>query len=208
MAGSTPIYGFPYPESSDLVANYPALGQDLAEDIEATIAAIPPGGLAHIATESFSAVSSVALDGVFTSTYRDYKILMELTAVSTTDINVSMKLRASTTAATTNYVSQGWYVYGTASGARYNTTGTDEWFYMTVDSGYPPSFGSLDLIKPQIAAASGFIGTSIGAGGGANSYANFMTGKHTTATAYDGIQFQTSTGTMTGTIRVYGYANS
>ena len=38
MAGSTPIYGFPYPESSDLVANYPALGQDLAEDIEAVLA--------------------------------------------------------------------------------------------------------------------------------------------------------------------------
>lgn len=39
MAGSTPIYGFPYPESSDLVANYPALGQDLAEDIESVLSA-------------------------------------------------------------------------------------------------------------------------------------------------------------------------
>jgi hypothetical protein len=34
MAGSTPIYGFPYPQPSDLVANYPALGQQLAEDVE------------------------------------------------------------------------------------------------------------------------------------------------------------------------------
>jgi hypothetical protein len=32
--GTTPIYGFPYPDPSDLVANYPALGQQLAEDIE------------------------------------------------------------------------------------------------------------------------------------------------------------------------------
>lgn len=39
MAGSTPIFGFPYPESSDLVANYPALGQDLAEDIESVLSA-------------------------------------------------------------------------------------------------------------------------------------------------------------------------
>jgi len=34
MAGNTPIYGIPYPESSDLVANYPALGEDLAEKLE------------------------------------------------------------------------------------------------------------------------------------------------------------------------------
>jgi hypothetical protein len=39
MPGVTPIYGFPYPEPSDLVANYPALGQQLAEDVEAEIAA-------------------------------------------------------------------------------------------------------------------------------------------------------------------------
>jgi hypothetical protein len=37
MAGSTPIFGFPYPDPSDLVANYPALGQQLAEDVEDAI---------------------------------------------------------------------------------------------------------------------------------------------------------------------------
>jgi hypothetical protein len=39
MPGSTPIYGFPYPDPSDLVANYPALGQQLAEDVETELAA-------------------------------------------------------------------------------------------------------------------------------------------------------------------------
>ena len=34
MAGSTPIYGLPYPQPSDLVANYPALGEDLAETLD------------------------------------------------------------------------------------------------------------------------------------------------------------------------------
>lgn len=37
MPGSTPIYGFPYPLSTDLVANYPALGQQLAEDVETAL---------------------------------------------------------------------------------------------------------------------------------------------------------------------------
>jgi hypothetical protein len=34
MAGSTPIYGLPYPQASDLVADYPALGEDLAEKLD------------------------------------------------------------------------------------------------------------------------------------------------------------------------------
>lgn len=37
MPGTTPIYGLPYPESTDLVANYPALGQDLAEDLDSIL---------------------------------------------------------------------------------------------------------------------------------------------------------------------------
>jgi hypothetical protein len=35
--GSTPIFGFPYPDPSDLVANYPATAQQLAEDVEDAI---------------------------------------------------------------------------------------------------------------------------------------------------------------------------
>jgi hypothetical protein len=38
MAGATPNYSLPYPEPSDLVANYPALGQDLAEDLDDILA--------------------------------------------------------------------------------------------------------------------------------------------------------------------------
>jgi len=34
MAGSTSIYGIPYPQASDLVAAYPALGEDLAEKVD------------------------------------------------------------------------------------------------------------------------------------------------------------------------------
>lgn len=47
MAGTTPIYGLPYPQSSDLVSAYPALGQDLAEDLDGILAAkanYPAGG--------------------------------------------------------------------------------------------------------------------------------------------------------------------
>lgn len=41
MAGTTTNYSLPYPESTDLVASYPALGQDLAEDLDTILAAKP-----------------------------------------------------------------------------------------------------------------------------------------------------------------------
>ena len=79
--GNTPIYGFPYPDPSDLVANYPAMGQELAEDIEAvlpTIGGLAPatpttiansGGTASLTgnTVTFSGVSSISLNGCFTA---------------------------------------------------------------------------------------------------------------------------------------------
>lgn len=39
MAGTTTNFSLPYPEPSDLVANYPALGQSLAEDLDDILSA-------------------------------------------------------------------------------------------------------------------------------------------------------------------------
>jgi hypothetical protein len=58
MAGTTPIYAFPFPQPSDLVANYPALGEDLAEDVEDTI--IATGGLALVNSPSGTNLSGSA----------------------------------------------------------------------------------------------------------------------------------------------------
>ncbi len=82
MAGSTPIYGFPYPQPSDLVANYPALGQDLAEDIETVIDGLSSGALTLITTQSFSAASAVNVNNCFSATYDNYKVHIQFSASS------------------------------------------------------------------------------------------------------------------------------
>jgi hypothetical protein len=84
MAGSTPIYGFPYPQPSDLVANYPALGQELAEDIEAVLPTL--GGLVSLASATPSAASSTIFDNVFSSTYRQYLVAWVLVGSATADL--------------------------------------------------------------------------------------------------------------------------
>jgi hypothetical protein len=200
MAGSTPIYGFPYPESSDLVANYPALGQDLAEDVEAAIAAVPPGGLVHIATESFSAVSSVSLNGVFTSAYDNYKILVS--GVSSNSSDVQMRLRVSGTDATgaSDYRTQALVGENTTASAFRSSAST---WLVGVDSSVRYSI-SLDLFDVFLTQKTQFISQSPRG----NDRAYLLAGFHDLSTSYDGFTLLDNLGTVTGTIRVYGYANS
>ena len=58
MPGTTPVYGFPYPELTDLVADYPALGQQLAEDVEDIIAALARASTAEVTTSQTTTSTS------------------------------------------------------------------------------------------------------------------------------------------------------
>jgi hypothetical protein len=203
MAGATPIYSFPYPESSDLVAAYPALGQDLAEDVETVIAAIPPGGLSHIATESFSAVSSVSLNGVFTSDYDNYRII--LTGTSDVDRDPRIRMRASGTDDSTanSYVSQQLIVSGASvTGAR---TTTKFVILGTLQSGLT-NIIAFEIVKPFLAEATAMYAINTRNFSGAV----FQTSSviHNQTVSYDGFSLIANAGNITGTLRVYGYANS
>jgi hypothetical protein len=210
MAGSTPIYGFPYPESSDLVADYPALGQDLAEDVEAAIAAVPPGGLVHIATESFSAVSSVSLNNVFTSDYENYTINIKYSGSATG--NSQMRLRVGGSDHTSSN-----YSHAVARALSSGTVGS-------VQAGEnQSSWGSIQEIAlaglicvgnyhiglPFTSDKTSMIG-QYGIPNTSTSRAQIRNGHwfSDSAASYDGFTFFPASGTITGTIRVYGYANS
>jgi len=81
--GTTPIYGFPYPDPSDLVANYPALGQQLAEDVEDEIAA----------SSVVVQVKSVSVTASFTTSSTSYVDWTGLT-VSITPTSATNKVLA------------------------------------------------------------------------------------------------------------------
>jgi hypothetical protein len=203
MAGTTPIYGFPYPESSDLVADYPALGQDLAEDVEAAIAAVPPGGLVHIATESFSAVSSVSLNNVFTSAYDNYKIILTGNSDSNRDPLIRLRVGGSDNSTASSYVRQRLLVNAsTISGARVTS---DAAVLGTLDTGLL-NILSIEITQPFLATATALVNLNTRSASGALFEANSIT--HNQTVSYDGFTLFLSAGNITGTIRVYGYANS
>jgi hypothetical protein len=156
---------------------------------------------------TFTGVSSVSLNGVFSSTYDNYRILFRPNAASTTQ-NIGGRLRVAGTdasgAATYNELS----IYNSSgSAAAASSAAYSLWYLTQQTSTANQTYASytFDLYGPAIASQT--VGTGIlnntSTGVGLQIYINSIS--HTTATAYDGFSAFPSSGTMGGTISVYGY---
>jgi hypothetical protein len=160
----------------------------------------PPSGLVHIATESFSAVSSVSLNGVFTSAYANYLLL--IVGSNSASSRPQIRFRVGGVDAATNYNRQGLWGVGSTATAFGSTGNTIGFLTLNQEAG---DFGvSAEIFRPAIAVETIFttVGYTV------EQSAELSGQRHTTATAYDGFSVIPESGTITGTIRVYGYQNS
>jgi hypothetical protein len=69
------------------------------------------------------------------------------------------------------------------------------------------SVASFDVMSPALANATGWLGVCMRAAGSTIELESRVTG-HATTSAFDGFSFLANTGTMTGRLYVYGYANA
>jgi hypothetical protein len=214
MPGATPIYAFPYPDPSDLVANYPALGQDLAEDVENVIAGLG-GGLNLISPTTtansggtvtvtggavaYSGVSSVSLNGVFSDTYSVYRII--LLGNGSTGANLQFRYRAAGTDAT----GSDYYNRYLELGASYSSNGGSAALNIMSISRAVQSSVSMDIGGVRTTGRKTFTAFSQDSGGTTSLVA--ASGQFNIASTYDGITFFPASGDITGTVRVYGYEN-
>jgi hypothetical protein len=157
-------------------------------------------GLVLLNTTSFTAAANVAIDNVFTSSYTNYRMVLNLTAVSDTDININWYGRTSGSDVTTNYNYQR-YFFGTSSGTQsgsssiliYTSTASTT---LQIDA----FIGSPQLAQNTIINTNGMYSKA-----SSGDFINFVLGKHTSTNQFDGIKLFPSSGTITGTIKVYGY---
>ena len=165
-----------------------------------TIAKTTDQGLVHINTTTFTAVSSVSLNNVFTSDYENYRIV--LSRNSSAGDYLSMRLRSSgvdTTSADYDYIRV--FVYGSGTVAGFRGLSDTSWslgYYPTVRIGNC----SADIYGPNLAASSQYAAT-----GGSGQELTTLMGELDLATSYDGFTLIPSAGNMTGNISVYGYKN-
>jgi hypothetical protein len=210
MATTTPNYGWDVPTSTDYVAQGAVAIETLGDDIDASLFSITGGknvGHVHLNTTTFSGVSAVNVDSVFTSAYQNYKVVLNFTASSIpAGAGIAWRGRtAGSTIATGIYFSQ--YVRGT--GATVNAFTGGDAAIGGISSTYPTyvqmEFG---LFSPQLAQVTTSMSPNLytdGAGGGnVQLIAAWANGTN----QFDGINIYPTSGTITGTVRIYGLRNS
>jgi hypothetical protein len=161
-----------------------------------TLGATP--GLKVVKAETaFTAVGSFTADSVFTSTYTNYLMIVNLTTVSGAG---TLQLRTGGVASTANYNYNG--IVGSA-GTLSNT-------YTAAGSSFSISTVSnnviipIEIYGPQLAAPTSFYAKSHEGTSAGNQ--RILSGVHNVSTAYDGIAMSFTTGT--GTYTIYGYGKS
>jgi hypothetical protein len=149
---------------------------------------------------SFSGVTSVSLNGVFTGDYDNYMISMRFTSSSATQ-NLTARLRLSgTDASGADYVRQVLYAQTTSVLAQRNTSYTGLYIGLsdTSHSGF-----SAYVFGPALAQPTAVRGSTASGSGGAYIWEEVCT--HSLSTAYDGITVFPSLGTFSGLITVCGF---
>jgi hypothetical protein len=150
---------------------------------------------------TFSGVSSVSLNGVFTSSYKNYQIVCAY--VPSTTVNTSMRLRAagSDNSTASSYVNQ--IIYASSTSVLAERTTLSYWGPNFASGSNLVNAFTGTIFQPQLAAATGLLVQALSTSGNAYAWNSYAT--HNQTTAYDGFTIYPDTGTLTGTISVYGY---
>jgi hypothetical protein len=157
-------------------------------------------GLVHIVTVTDSAVASISVNDCFSSTFNSYRINLKLLGSTTADADFRFRV-AGADNSTSNYTTQVLVQNNTSvSSAR----GTGSFFgrVQRLDSS-DENFGIMDIKNPFQAlkpTGLGFISF-----GGASIEASYKAFYFNLTTSFTGFSILASTGTLTGSVSVYGY---
>ena len=163
------------------------------------------GGSASVSggAVTFTGVTSISLNGVFTSDYENYRIIIPITSTSSVYQLVFLRLRVAgsdITTSTYDYVQH----YQNSSNVTGSTGGNSQTAWRIGYTGTAQRVASvLDVLSPATTNRSRYINLA--------TYIDSLpqqeqeSGQQTNTSAQDGFSFYAGSGTITGTVRVYGY---
>lgn len=166
-------------------------------------------GLVYINSVTVSAQSTASINACFTSTYTHYMVTFSFTNSANALQLVRLGV-AGTPDANANYNSATEYLkLDSAANGVANVSASTSW-QITGAGGTVRTEGTIHLFNPQVAVVTTGWSEVITSDGATTTGAYLMRGGqfYNGATQFTDIQFLQNTGTITGTIRVYGIANS
>jgi hypothetical protein len=165
-------------------------------------------GLTLINTTSFSAVSSISVNDVFSATYRNYVVIYDLTAASANN-NHTLRLRVggADNSTASSYKSATSNMLDNGTIGNNNTTGATSWFVGTTKStDVEWSRVELHFFAPFATQRTNLLQLAIGVSGGGNLFSEYGNHGHNAATSFTGFTILFSSGTVTGSVSTYGLA--
>jgi hypothetical protein len=169
------------------------------------------GSADSLGNVTFSGVSSVSLNNVFSSAYSNYRIIVSgLTAAATASLSIRLRANGTDESSGSNFYKnhvQG--VYATGTTFAYGSNGSNAWEFVLYQLNTSDNAGGVVELELQNTFAS--VTTS----GFMRCYAwqadtttrtNRVGGMaHTAQASYDGFSLIPTTSNMSGSIAVYGY---
>jgi len=154
---------------------------------------------------TFSGVSSLSLNGVFTATYLNYLMVLNIQSRSTSNfINLRFRL-AGTDNSSALYDTQYLRANSTTVGANNAVTQTSAQFITTTTNS--PSFAQATIYQPQVAALNSYFYCESNVGVPSAGYIETMVGGINNTSQFDGFSLIPTAGTITGKVTIYGIAN-
>jgi hypothetical protein len=161
-------------------------------------------------TVTFTGATTVLLNGIFSSTYTNYRIVFQAYGVSNAN-NLRARISLAGTVATAGQYTAGFEAVDYSSAAAWTYIGGGGSVHAAMgwleNGATTASALAFDIYNPAVAVKTWWNGFTTGANAGTANSGGIVMGQHEATTAYDGWQFFNSAGTnMTGTVSVYGYA--
>ena len=169
------------------------------------------GAMTLIKRASFSSVATTdtTFDGVFTSTYKTYLVIIEaISGTSGADLHMQFRYAGPTTQAASYYGSAITTDYSITTVSNQNIANGSQatWNLDIGTAGGGETTGAIYFQNVGNSSQKGYYQGSIF---NADSYAvNYLGGACNTARTYTGFLFKASTGNVTGTVAVYGLATA
>jgi hypothetical protein len=186
---------WPTPVATDLVKDGWEAIKDLGDAIDTTLGVYAPStsGLTLINTTSFSGVSSQSVNDVFSATYENYHVVFTTNGTDSNDLYFRIRVAGSDLTSST---------YTTVSGTTTTTT-----FIGISGSESRGGVGYFDIFRPFATDYTHLVARASSLRSTGKWDAWNQAGAINNATSYTGFTLYPTGGTITGTIRVYGYNN-
>ena len=160
------------------------------------------GSVSTQGTVTFSGASSVSLNGVFTSAYRNYRVLIESNGASASGAYTIRFRTSGSDVSSANYQVQELYGSSSTAAAGRGANGTN-WNNGNVYT--EKTCMVLDLFSPQVATSTSVFSTCLSNATSTTPEITFKSVGFNATNQFDGISWISSGATLTGTISVYGY---